>query len=131
RPRSVAFLRATTAALRELDRTTETEEVSQRYATLRYDDTAILSDRIDLGVARRDAALANRWIERLVETNPDSGRSLATAAKAYVSLGDRPKAIATLRRALELAPDDVTTLRTLSDVYAVGGQTDEQLRLLK
>src|SRR6185369_10544072 len=68
---------------------------------------------------------------RLIETNPDSGRSLATAAKAYVALGDRPKAIAMLRRALDLAPEDVATLRTLSDVYAVGGQTDEQLRLLR
>jgi tetratricopeptide (TPR) repeat protein/transglutaminase-like putative cysteine protease len=131
RPQSVAFLRATTAALRELDRTTETEEVSERYATLRYDDTSVLSDRIDLGLARRDPALANRWIERLLDTNPDSGRSLATAAKAYVALGDRPKAIATLRRALDLAPEDTTTLRTLSDVYAVAGQTDEQLRLLR
>jgi cellulose synthase operon protein C len=131
RPRSVALLRATTAALRELDRVTEAEEVGERYATLRYDDTAILEGRIDLALARRDATLANRWIERLVDTNPDSSRSLATAAKAYVALGDRPKAIAMHRRALGLAPDDVSTLRALADVYAVGGQTDEQIRLLK
>src|SRR5262249_21698964 len=125
RPRSVALLRATAAALRELDRTTEAEEVSERYALLRYDDTTVLTDRIELALARRDSALATRWIERLVETNPDSGRSLAAAAKAYVALGDRPKAIATGRAALDLAPDDVTVLRALSDVYAVGGQTDE------
>jgi len=35
------------------------------------------------------------------------------------------------RRALDLAPDDVATLRSLADVYALGGQADEQLRLLK
>ena len=35
------------------------------------------------------------------------------------------------RRALDLAPEDVTTLRSLADVYALGGQADEQLRLLK
>jgi tetratricopeptide (TPR) repeat protein/transglutaminase-like putative cysteine protease len=131
RPRSVALLRATAAALRDLDRTTETEEVNERYATLRYDDTSLLTERIDFALARRDALLANRWIERLVDTNPDSGRSLATAAKAYVSLGDRAKAIATHRRALELAPDDVPTLRALADVYAVGGKPDEQIRLLR
>ena len=131
RPRSVALLRATANALRELDRTTEAEEVSARYATLRYDDTQVLADRIELALARRDAVLANRWIERLVETNPDSARSLATAAKAYVALGDRPKAIALHRRSLDLAPEDVSTLRALADVYAVGGQTDEQIRLLK
>jgi tetratricopeptide (TPR) repeat protein len=131
RPRSVALLRATANALRELDRTTEAEEVSARYATLRYDDTQILSERIELALARRDSALAHRWIERLVETNPDSGRSLTAAAKAYVALGDRPKAIALHRRALDLAPEDVASLRALADVYAVGGQTDEQIRLLK
>lgn len=131
RPRSVALLRATASALRELDRTTENDEVSERYATLRYDDSSILEGRIELALARRDAALANRWIERLLETNPDSARSLASAGKAYVALGDRPKAIASHRRALDLAPEDVPVLRMLADVYAVGGQTDEQIRLLK
>ncbi len=131
RPRSVALLRATANALREVDRTTEAEEVSARYATLRYDDSQILNERIELALARRDPALANRWLERLVETNPDSARSLAAAAKAYVAIGDRPRAIALHRRALDLAPEDVATLRSLADVYAIGGQTDEQLRLLR
>jgi len=131
RPRSVALLRATASALRDLDRITEADELTARYAQLRFDDTSVVADRIELALARRDAATANRWVERLVETNPDSWRALAAAARAYVALGDRPKAIATHRRALELAPDDVTTLRALSDVYALGGQTDEQLRLLK
>src|SRR6185503_16980165 len=62
---------------------------------------------------------------------PDSARLYATAAKAYVSLGDRAKAIAMQRRALDLAPDDVPTLRSLADIYALGGQTDDQLRLLR
>jgi tetratricopeptide (TPR) repeat protein/transglutaminase-like putative cysteine protease len=131
RPRSVALLRATAAALRELDRTTEAEELTTRYAQLRFDDTSVVGDRIDLALARRDPATAARWIERLVDTNPDSGRALAAAARAYVGLGERPKAIAMHRRALDLAPDDVTTLRSLADVYALGGQADEQLRLLK
>ena len=131
RPRSVALLRATAAALRDLDRTTEAQELTARYAQLRFDDTSVMGDRIELALARRDPATASRWVERLVETNPDSGRALAAAARAYVGLGDRPKAIAMHRRALELAPDDVTTLRALADVYALGGQADEQLRLLK
>ena len=131
RPRSVALLRATAAALRDLDRTTDAEELTARYAQLRFDDTSVVGDRIELALARRDAVTASRWIERLVDTNPDSGRALAAAARAYVGLGERPKAIAMHRRALELAPDDVTTLRSLADVYALGGQPDEQLRLLK
>jgi tetratricopeptide (TPR) repeat protein/transglutaminase-like putative cysteine protease len=131
RPRSVALLRATAAALRELDRTTEAEELTARYAQLRFDDSAVVSDRIDLALARRDAAAATRWVERLVDTNPDSSRTFATAAHAYIALGDRPKAIAMERRALDLAPEDVGTMRQLADVYALAGQTDEQLRLLK
>lgn len=131
RPRSVALLRATSAALRELNRTTDAEEVTARYAQLRFDDTSVVGDRIELALARRDAQAASRWVERLVETNPDSSRALAAAARAYQGLGDRPKAIAMQRRALDLAPDDVGTLRALADVYALGGQADEQLRLLK
>jgi tetratricopeptide (TPR) repeat protein/transglutaminase-like putative cysteine protease len=131
RPRSVALLRATTAALRELERTTEAAELIERYATLRFDDTTVATDRIELALARREKDLANRWVERLLETNPDSARAHAAAAKAYISLGDRPKAIATHRRVLDLAPEDVPTLRALADVYALGGQTDEQIRLLK
>jgi tetratricopeptide (TPR) repeat protein/transglutaminase-like putative cysteine protease len=131
RPRSVALLRANAAALRDLDRTTESEELTARYAQLRFDDTSVVTDRIELALARRDPQTAARWIERLVDTNPDSNRALAAAARAYVALGDRPKAIAMSRRALDLAPDDVATLRSLADVYALGGQADEQLRLLK
>ncbi len=131
RPRSVALLRATAAALRELERTTEASELTSRYAQLRFDDTTVMAERIELALARRDADAASRWVERLVDTNPDSGRALAAAAHTYIGLGERAKAIAMHRRALELAPDDVTTLRSLADVYALGGQTDEQLRLLR
>ncbi len=131
RPRSVALLRANAAALRELDRTTEAEEMSARYAALRFDDTSVVASRIELAIARRDAAEATRWVERMLETNPDSARALAAAAKAYVALGQRPKAIALYRRGLDLAPEDVGTMRALADVYAFGGQTDEQVRLLR
>ncbi|HEY8077112.1 MAG TPA: DUF3857 domain-containing protein, partial [Labilithrix sp.] len=131
RPRSVALLRANQAALRDLDRTTDAEEIVARYAMVRFDDTTVLGDRIDLALAKRDAVMADHWISRLVETNPDSPRALATAAHAYVALGDRAKAIAMHKRALDLAPDDVTTMRALADVYALGGQQDEQIRLLK
>lgn len=131
RPRSIALLRATAGALREIERTTEADELTERYSQLRFDDSSVVGDRIDLALARRDGKAAARWIERLVETNPDSPRALATAAKAYIGLGDRAKAIAMHRRALDLAPEDVTTMRALADVYALGGQNDEQIRLLK
>ena len=131
RPRSVALLRAMVAALREQDRTTEADEVEERYAHLRFDDVGFLSAQVELALARRDKATATRWIDRLLATNPDSAASLATAARALVSLGDRPAGIAMYRRALDLAPEDTDTMRALAEVYAVGGQGDEQLKLYK
>ncbi len=131
RPKSVALLRAMASALHELDRTAESEEVSARYEALRYDDRSMLEARLERALARRDADEAARRIERLVEMNPDSARAFATAARAYLALGDRPRSIALYKRALELAPEDVTTIRALADVYAFGGQLEEQLRLLK
>ena len=60
----------TPRALRDLDRTTEAEELSARYAQLRFDDTSVMADRIELALARRDPATAARWIERLVDDEP-------------------------------------------------------------
>jgi cellulose synthase operon protein C len=131
RPRSVALLRATAAALRDVGRITEAEEMTDRYAALRFDDSSVVEDRIELALARRDGASAARWIDRLLETNPDNPRALAVAARAYIALGDRPKAVAMHRKSLDLAPEDVSAMRALADVYALGGQTDEQLRLLR
>jgi cellulose synthase operon protein C len=131
RPRSVALVRAMVAALREQDRTTEADEVQERYTALRFDDLGFLRGQVELAVARRDLKSAARWIDRLLSTSPDNSESLATAARAMVALGDRAAAIAMYRRALALAPEDTDTMRALADVYAVGGQTQEQLALLR
>ena len=131
RPSSVALVRATLATLRDLGRISEADELTERYAELRFDDTSLIDSRIDLALARRDTTAAMHWIDRMLEANPDSARALGIAAHAYIALGDRPKAVATYRRALDLAPEDVATLRALADVYGLSGQTDEQIRLLK
>jgi tetratricopeptide (TPR) repeat protein len=131
RPRSVALLRATVAALRDMGRETEADDLADRYAAVRFDDPAFAKSRVELAVARRDEATAARWIERLVATNPDSAGALQTAAQAWMRLGERPRAIATYRGALDLAPDDTDVMRELATVYALGGERDDQLRLLK
>ncbi len=131
RPRSVALLRASVAALRDEGRETEADERAERYAALRFDDPAFARARIDLAVARRDAATATRWVDRLVATNPDSSIALQTAAQTWMRLGERPRAIASYKQALALAPDDTETMRALATVYALAGQQDEQLHLLK
>jgi tetratricopeptide (TPR) repeat protein/transglutaminase-like putative cysteine protease len=131
RPKSVALLRAMASALRELDRTAESEDIYARYEALRFDDRARLEEQLERALARRDTETAVRGIERLLDTSPDSSRALATAAKAYISLGDRARAIALYKRLLELAPEDIVSIRALAEVHAISGQTDEQLRLLK
>jgi transglutaminase-like putative cysteine protease/Flp pilus assembly protein TadD len=131
RPRSVALLRATVAALRDMGREMEADDLADRYAAVRFDDPAFAKARIELAVARRDAPKAARWIERLVATNPDSAGALQTAAQAWMRLGERARAITAYRGALDLAPDDTDVMRELATVYAIGGERDDQLRLLK
>jgi cellulose synthase operon protein C len=131
RPRSVALLRATVAALRDQGRETEADDLAERYSALRFDDPAFARARVDLAVARRDETTAARWIERLVATNPDSSGAAQTAAQAWMRLGARARAIASYRSALELAPDDTDVMRALATVYALSGERDERLRLLK
>jgi tetratricopeptide (TPR) repeat protein len=131
RPRSVAFLRAIVAALRDQGRETEADEMAERYAAVRFDDPAFVRARIELAVARRDLPTAARWVERLVATNPDSAGALQAAAQTWMRLGERARAIAAYREALELAPDDIDVMRELATVYALSGEQDEELRLLK
>jgi transglutaminase-like putative cysteine protease/predicted Zn-dependent protease len=131
RPRSVGLLRATVAALRDEGRDAEADAMADRYAALRFDDPAFARARIDLAVARRDAPTATRWIDRLTAANPDSIGALQAAADAWVRLGDRARAIGAYRAALDLAPADTDVMRRLATTYAIGGERDEQLRLLK
>jgi tetratricopeptide (TPR) repeat protein len=131
RPRSVALLRAAVASLRDQGRETEASDLAERYAALRFDDPAFARARIDLAVAQRDAPRAARWIDRMLATNPDSASALETAAQAWMRLGERARAIAAYRTALDLAPEDTDAMRELAVVYALAGERDEQLRLLK
>ena len=131
RPKSVALLRATASALEDSNRTSEAEIIEDRYSALRFDDPPVSQRKLDVALARRDAVGAGHWVDRLLAANPDSSGMIAQAARTYVSLGDRPKAIAAYRKALELAPEDTDAMRALANVYAVGGNTEEQIRLLR
>jgi cellulose synthase operon protein C len=131
RPRSVALLRASAASLRDQGRETEADELAERYTQLRFDDPSFARSHVDLAVARRDATAAARWIDRLVATDPDGSASLREAAHAWMRLGDRRRAIAVYRAAVDLAPEDTDLLHELAAAYALAGEDDERLRLLK
>lgn len=130
-PKSVALLRAYAAELRVVGRDTEAGEAAARYNALRFDDVAFLNDQVDLALARRDNAAAERWLGRLLATEPDSPWAQGFAARTYLALGQRPRALAAYQRALALAPEDVPSLRALSDFYGAEGKVDEQKRLLR
>jgi tetratricopeptide (TPR) repeat protein len=130
-PNSVALLRVYAAQLRALGRDTEASEVEGRYASLRFDDSAFLSQQVELSIARRDTAGAERWLARFLRSEPDSSWSRSLAARTYRSLGQGDRALAAYQRALALAPEDVGTLRALSDLYGAQDKREDQLKLLR
>ncbi len=130
-PQSVALLRVYAGQLRALGRDTEAAEVEGRYAGLRFDDSAFLSQQVELAVARRDKAGAERWLDRFLKSEPDSAWGRGVAARTYRALGQRARAVAAYQHALALAPEDTSTLRALSDLYGEDERRDEQVKLLR
>ncbi|RYE90160.1 MAG: DUF3857 domain-containing protein, partial [Myxococcales bacterium] len=130
-PHSVALLRASAHQFRLLGRITEAEEIERRYANLRFDDVTYLRSQIELAVARRDVPTGTRWVERLLELDPESFGSLEAAARAFRALGQRERAVATLQKRLDLAPDDTDALRSLAEMQGEDGKSDEQVKLLR
>jgi cellulose synthase operon protein C len=130
-PRCVSLLSALASHLRALGREADAEEIEARYAALRFDDADFLSQRLDLAVARRDAKGAERWLDRFLSVEAGSAWARGVAARTYRSLGQKDRALATYQQALALAPEDVQTLRALSDLYGEEGDRDKQLELLR
>ncbi|MCA9600261.1 MAG: DUF3857 domain-containing protein [Myxococcales bacterium] len=130
-PRSVNLLNMLATQLRALGRDTEAAVAEDRYASLRFDDRTFLNAQIDLAVARRNKQAAERWVSRLLAADPDSQWAHGVAARAYRALGQPDRSIAAYREALNLAPEDVGTLRALADLYGELGKRDEQLSLLR
>lgn len=130
-PSSVALLRAYADQLRALGRDTEASEVESRYAALRFDDSGYLGQQVELAVARRDVAGAERWLDRLVRSEPDAAWAQKASARAYRALGQPARALAAYQRALDMAPEDTSTLKALADFYGEENRRDEQLKLLR
>lgn len=130
-PKSVALLRIYAGQLRAVGRDMEAAEVEARYSGLRFDDSAFLSQQVELSVARRDQAGAERWLDRFLAAEPDSTWARGVAARTYRALGQKQRAVASFQRALALAPEDVPTLRALADLYGEDEQRDQQLKLLR
>jgi cellulose synthase operon protein C len=131
RPRSVSILRTLAGALRDAGRTREANELMDRYAQLRFDDTSFVRSQLDLSLARRSPADVKRWLGRLTSLESDEVSTYQLQAKTYLALGDQASAIAAYRKAQDLAPEDTDTIRALSDLLGTQGKRDEQAQLLR
>ncbi len=130
-PSSVNLLNMYGSQLRMLGRSADASEVEERYVMRRFDDGNYLTSMIDLAIARRNRAEAERWVDRMLAAYNGNQWALGVAARAYRSLGQPARAAATYRRSLELAPEDVGTLRALSELQGELGKRDEQLLSLR
>jgi tetratricopeptide (TPR) repeat protein len=130
-PDSVNLLNMYGSQLRLLGRAADASEAEERYAMRRFDDGNYLTSMIDLAIARRSRGEAERWVERLLSAYNGNQWALGVAARAYRSLGQPERATATYKRSLELAPEDVGTLRALAELQGELGRRDEQLMSLR
>ncbi|RYZ07258.1 MAG: DUF3857 domain-containing protein [Myxococcales bacterium] len=130
-PESVNLLNMYGSQLRLLGRSADATEAEERYAARRFDDGNYLTSMIDLSIARRNRPEAERWVERLLAAYNGNQWALGVAARAYRSLGQPERAIATYKRSLELAPEDVGTLRAVAELNGELGKRDEQLMSLR
>jgi tetratricopeptide (TPR) repeat protein len=131
RPKCPGLLRALAQELRALGRDQEALEVETRALALRYDDPTLRARVLELAIARRDVAEAERWIARLLEAEPRGVGAQLAAARTLRSLGLHARALAHLERALEIAPEDVDLLRTLAEYKGERGDREGQLKLLR
>lgn len=131
RPKSVALLRALSSQLRELRLDRRAREIESRYAALRFDDGGFLRMQLDLAAARGDASGVARWQRRLIAVEPGSVWAHREIATALLKLGKPASAIAAYEQALVIAPEDIVTMRALSDLYGRLGKRDLQLATLK
>jgi tetratricopeptide (TPR) repeat protein len=130
-PHSISLLRALARQYRAVGRATDAEEVERRYANYRFDDVAYLRDKVDTAVARRDVPAATRWIERLLDLEPDAFGTVDLAARSFRALGNVDRALALYEKRLELTPEDVDALRALAEIHGEEGRKDKQLDLLR
>ncbi len=130
-PRRISFLRVLAGQLRAVGRDTEADAVDARWFALRSDDPSFLARQVDKAVLREDNVAAERWIERLLQAEPDLAFGRIRAARAYRSMGMKAKAKAALEATLESAPEETSALRMLADIAGEEGDRPVQLRYLQ
>lgn len=106
-------------------------EAFERSLALKPDqpEIAILAGTFAKGLERFDES--EQWYLRAIEQQPDVVGHRRHLATLYEHRGDLPQAEATLRDALERAPNHVEVLVQLVSILEAAGRADEALALLE
>ena len=88
----------------------------------------ILGRHVEANEANREAV---RRVERLLELDPTDARGLSLGAHALDDDGQRERALAWSRRAIELHPNDQGVLTNGACLFARAGLADEAIELLE
>ena len=92
----------------------------------------VLCNSAETDPARLDwARLVFERAERIAALQPENPAPLSRGACALVHLGDAKKAVSWITRALTIDPDDLLTQYNAAVVYALLGDPDHALQILK
>ncbi len=131
RPQAVALLRIYAAQLRALGREAEADDVDARWFAFHGNDPAFLAKQLERSALRNDAAQVERWATRLERSEPDRVFAKVMSARAFRAVGKHKKAESLLAAALDIAPEEPSTLRMLADLAGEAQNRDDQLRYLR
>ena len=131
RPHSVQLLRVYAAQLRGLGREAEADDADARWFAFHADDSAFIGQKLERAVSRGNAAEVERWASRFERAESDKVFAKVVVARALRSIGKQVQAKKSLEAALEIAPEEPSTLRVLADLAGEANSRDEQLRYLR
>src|SRR5579884_2301763 len=90
----------------------------------------IIKDNGEVAYAMRDYARATQYLRKALEIDANFIPALRLLAMTYVQTGELSKAVAELKKALDLE-DTPDTLAELGYVYALSGRRQESVRVLR
>lgn len=131
RPRSVILASMVASQRKSLGLSTLAQEAEDQYAALRFDDTTVLTERLELALARRDRKATLHFLERIQKSDPQSIWSYRLSSRVHRALGDDKRALVDLEQAMTIAPEDISVLKSLAEHQGRAGKQDEQLKLLR
>jgi len=131
RPHSVALLRVYAAQLRGLGREAEADDIDARWFAFHANDSAFIGRQLERAISRGQPVEVERWATRFERSESDKVFAKVVVARALRSIGKQQQAKKALESALDIAPEEASTLRVLADLAGEANNRDEQLRYLR